>query len=89
MPEMGNELAKLGITAAGRGQFRSCRRSVVVAKVGMWLSFCTIPTSRGVSCIGLLILSVQKFDAHMLASSMNWCSRLLKMTSLDEHQTVR
>ena len=40
MSEMGNELATMGSAAAGRGQFRCCLRSVVLAKVGRWLAFC-------------------------------------------------
>ena len=36
---------------------------------------------RGVSCIGLLTRPVQKSAAHEAASPVNWCSRLLKMTT--------
>ena len=41
MPEMASELLTSGSAAAGRGQLRCRRRSVVVAKVGRWLAFCT------------------------------------------------
>lgn len=46
MPEMGNELATLGSAAAGHGQFRCRRLSVVVAKVGRWLAFCRVQRRR-------------------------------------------
>ena len=42
--------------------------------------FRAILVYRGVSCIGLLTRPVQKSAAHEAASSVNWCSRLLKMT---------